>query len=118
MNETIEFRGGAGTIAADRWTSDDGLAGRGAVLMLHGGGQTRHSWNRAAATLSRDGWTVYTLDARGHGDSDWAPDGDYRVDGLVDDLRGVIDQLGEAPVLFGASLGGMTGLIAEGRTPD
>ncbi|WP_051637091.1 alpha/beta fold hydrolase [Rhodococcus sp. UNC363MFTsu5.1] len=117
MNETIEFRGGAGTIAADRWTSDDGLAGRGAVLMLHGGGQTRHSWNRAAATLSRDGWTVYTLDARGHGDSDWAPDGDYQVDSLVDDLRGVIDQLGEAPVLFGASLGGMTGLIAEGENP-
>ncbi|MFC7449076.1 alpha/beta fold hydrolase [Rhodococcus daqingensis] len=104
-------------MAGDRWTPATETAYRGPILMLHGGGQTRHSWNRAAAGLAVDGWTVYTLDARGHGDSDWAPDGDYRLDGLVGDLRGVIEQLDEQPVLFGASLGGMTGLTAEGENP-
>lgn len=115
--ETVELRGGAGVIAGDRWTPATGSGDRGAVLMLHGGGQTRHSWNRAAAGIAAEGWTVHTLDTRGHGDSDWASDGDYRIGGLVDDLRGVVDQLGESPVLFGASLGGMTGLIAEGEHP-
>ncbi|MGW0042869.1 alpha/beta fold hydrolase [Rhodococcus sp. NPDC003348] len=115
--ETVELRGGAGVIAADRWTPATGTAERGAVVMLHGGGQTRHSWDRAAAGIAADGWTVHTLDARGHGESDWAPDGDYRIGGLVADLRGVVDQLGERPVVFGASLGGMTGLITEGEHP-
>ncbi|MFD1814850.1 alpha/beta fold hydrolase [Rhodococcus gannanensis] len=113
--DTVELRGAAGVIAADRWTSADTSRDRGPVLMLHGGGQTRHSWNRAAAGIAADGWTVHTLDARGHGDSDWAPDGDYRIDRLVEDLLTVVDQLGERPVLFGASLGGMTGLITEGE---
>lgn len=115
--ETVELRGTAGAIVADRWTPVTGSGDRGAVVMLHGGGQTRHSWNRAAAGIAADGWTVHTLDARGHGDSDWAPDGDYRIGGFIDDLLGVIEQLGEPPVLFGASLGGMTGLIAEGEHP-
>ncbi|MFC4604981.1 alpha/beta fold hydrolase [Rhodococcus kronopolitis] len=115
--EAVEFRGGAGSIAADRWLPAAGVADRGIVLMLHGGGQTRHSWNRAAADLSAEGWTVYTLDARGHGDSDWSADGDYRLSELVTDLHTVIGQLNQAPVVFGASLGGMTGLIAEGENP-
>ncbi|GAA4486015.1 alpha/beta fold hydrolase [Rhodococcus olei] len=117
IRETVELRGGAGTLAADRWTPGTGNGDRGAVVMLHGGGQTRHSWNRAAAGIAADGWTVHTLDTRGHGGSDWAPDGDYRIGRLVEDLRAVTDQLGEPPVVFGASLGGMTGLIAEGEQP-
>ncbi|MFE3290813.1 alpha/beta fold hydrolase [Rhodococcus sp. NPDC059234] len=115
--QSIEFRGGVGAIAADCWQGAAGSDSRGTVLMLHGGGQTRHSWSRAASNLARSGWTVYTLDARGHGDSDWAPDGDYRLDALVGDLRGVIEQIGTVPVVFGASLGGMTGLIGEGEGP-
>ncbi|TQF68896.1 alpha/beta hydrolase [Rhodococcus spelaei] len=85
--------------------------------MLHGGGQTRHSWSRAAADLVRGGRTVYTLDTRGHGDSAWAHDGDYRIGELVADLRAVVEQLGSRPVVFGASLGGMTALIGEGEHP-
>lgn len=115
--EAVEFRGGAGSIAADRWLPGASTPDQGVMLMLHGGGQTRHSWNRAAADLSVEGWTVYTLDTRGHGDSDWSADGDYRLSELVADLHEVVDQLGARPVLFGASLGGMTGLVAEGESP-
>ncbi len=87
--------------------------------MLHGGGQTRHTWDRSARSLAADGWDVLTLDARGHGESEWAPDGDYSVDGLVSDLLVVCAQLGTwsstLPVIIGASMGGMTALAAEGE---
>jgi pimeloyl-ACP methyl ester carboxylesterase len=85
--------------------------------MLHGGGQTRHSWDRSARSLATVGWDVITLDARGHGESDWAPDGDYSVDGLVADLLLVRDELASPipPVIIGASMGGMTALVAEGE---
>jgi pimeloyl-ACP methyl ester carboxylesterase len=43
---------------------------------------------------------------RGHGDSDRAPDGDYGVDGMVQDLEDLIAQVGSKPVLVGASMGG------------
>lgn len=87
--------------------------------MLHGGGQTRHSWDRSARSLAAEGWDVLTLDARGHGESDWAPDGDYGVEVLVEDLLLVHAELQRGtstlPVIIGASMGGMTALVAEGE---
>ncbi len=110
--EVVELTGGAGRIVADRWeTAGD----RGTLLLLHGGGQTRHSWSRSGERFAAAGWTTYALDTRGHGDSDWAPDGSYTMDSLVGDLLGVVDQIGTAPVLIGASMGGITSLVAEGE---
>ncbi|MGE4424863.1 MAG: alpha/beta fold hydrolase [Solirubrobacteraceae bacterium] len=100
------------TLAGDRW---DGAAPP--VLMLHGGGQTRHSWDRTARRLAADGRAAITLDARGHGDSEWHPDGDYSIDGLVEDLLGFVATLDAPPVLVGASMGGMTSLVACGENP-
>lgn len=111
----LEFRGSAGRIAGDRWESRAPHVGT--VLLLHGGGQTRHSWARSGPRFAEAGWTTICVDARGHGDSDWAPDGDYSMDGLVADLATVIEQIGEPPVLIGASMGGMTSLLAEGESP-
>ncbi len=88
------------------------------VLLLHGAGQTRHSWRRAAQALANSGRHAISLDARGHGDSDWAPDGDYSIDTLIGDLRHVIGELADRPALVGASLGGITGLLAQGESPD
>lgn len=87
----------------------------GTVLLLHGGGQTRHSWRRSGVGIARHGWTAMALDMRGHGDSDWAAD--YGLDALVADLRAVTGRLGVSPVLVGASLGGRTALVAEGEHP-
>ncbi len=47
------------------------------VLLLHGGGQTRHAWRNTAAQLARAGWVAYALDQRGHGDSAWVETGGY-----------------------------------------
>ncbi|MEM7255776.1 MAG: alpha/beta hydrolase [Pseudomonadota bacterium] len=86
------------------------------VIMLHGAGQTRHSWHRSAKSIAENGFYVLTLDARGHGESDWSPQQDYAIDTLIDDLRQVLLQVGSAkPAVVGASLGGITALLAQGE---
>ena len=109
----LRLRGSGGIeLAADQFGPEDGSL----VVFLHGGGQTRHSWKRTGAILAVDGLRVITLDARGHGDSQWAPDRDYTRAILVEDLVEVLDQLGataeRGAVIVGASMGGITGLLA------
>ena len=109
--EHLRFEGFGGvTIAADR----RGDPADPAVVFLHGGGQTRHSWGGTARLLAADGWCTYTLDLRGHGQSDWAPEGDYRLAAFADDVAAVIAALGTRPILVGASLGGLAALLLEG----
>jgi peroxiredoxin len=82
-----------------------------AVLFLHGGGQTRYSWDGTARVVASRGWQAVTLDARGHGQSGWAPDGDYRLTTFAADVTRVLEVLETTPVVVGASLGGLTGLL-------
>jgi non-heme chloroperoxidase len=92
-----------------------GVSGdRAPVLFLHGGGQTRHSWAGTAQSLAARGHEAWTLDLRGHGDSDWAPDGDYTTEAMVEDLDAVCRAMGRQPVVVGASMGGLVGLLSEG----
>jgi non-heme chloroperoxidase len=83
------------------------------VLLLHGGGQTRHAWGTTAEVLVERGWHVISLDLRGHGDSAWDDAGDYTLDAFAGDVRTVAATLDQRPVLVGASLGGITSLIAQ-----
>jgi non-heme chloroperoxidase len=112
--ERFAYEGAGVGLVGERWVSD---RSRGVVVLLHGGGQTRHSWARTAERLVAVGWTAITVDARGHGDSDWHPAGDYMLDGFVDDLLALLATLEETPVLIGASLGGITALVAAGENP-
>lgn len=86
------------------------------VILLHGGGQTRYSWGRAARELVQIGFHVIALDLRGHGDSGWAEDSDYSTDSFVADLKAVIATLDQPPALVGASLGGATSLLCIGES--
>jgi non-heme chloroperoxidase len=99
-------------IAGDSW----GPASGPLVLLQHGGGQTRHAWKGTGQTLGAAGYHAVAFDARGHGDSEWAPDGVYGQDAMVRDLECVIAALGgHRPVLVGASMGGGTSLVAVGE---
>jgi pimeloyl-ACP methyl ester carboxylesterase len=100
-------------IAADEWPG----AGS-AVVLAHGGGQTRHSWGGTAAALSSHGHRVVSIDLRGHGDSAWDPNGDYSMGAYRDDALAVADWMGEPVAWVGASLGGMTGLHAVDAAPE
>ncbi|MDT3443453.1 MULTISPECIES: alpha/beta fold hydrolase [unclassified Pseudofrankia] len=103
-------------LAGDRWDPPAGDS-HGVVLLMHGGGQTRHSWRRTGERMAELGWTAIALDARGHGDSDWDPEQDYSHVAMADDLGEIVRQLGEPPILVGASMGGITALVAQARDP-
>ena len=66
---TVRFEGFEGIhLAADVRGNEDAWP----VLLMHGGGQTRHAWGNTAESLAEQGWKTVSLDLRGHGDSEWA----------------------------------------------
>jgi len=88
------------------------------VIFAHGGGQSRHSWTRAARCVSAAGFASLVYDQRGHGDSDWSEDGHYTLDVFRDDLLRVLEQWGRPAVVVGASLGGLVAMMAAAEAPS
>lgn len=85
------------------------------VLLAHGGGQTKRAWRKTAEVLAEAGYRAIAVDLRGHGQSQWAsPDG-YDVGHMAADLLAIADTLDRKPAMVGASLGGLSGLVAEGE---
>ena len=119
--QTVEFRGADElTLVGDEWNRGaPSAAERPTILMLHGGGQNRFSWKNTGQVLADQGFHVIALDARGHGDSDRAPNADYSVDALSGDVLKVLAQIGRPVVLIGASMGGLTSImVAKEAGPD
>ncbi len=85
------------------------------VLLMHGGGQTRHSWGGTARVLAERGHRAITVDARGHGESDWDAGRRYEFASYVDDLVAIARHFDTPPAVVGASLGGNTALLAAGE---
>ena len=96
------------TVAADI----AGPQGAPTVILGHGGGQTRHSWDKCELQLAEAGYFAINYDLRGHGDSDWSRDGEYSMEDRADDLRHVAAAGSRRFALVGASLGGVTALVA------
>ena len=91
------------------------------LLFAHGFGQTRGAWNGAAAALAAQGCRCVSFDARGHGESDHLPGGadfkgGYHMQQFADDLLGLARAQPAPPVLVGASMGGLLGLVVAGET--
>jgi pimeloyl-ACP methyl ester carboxylesterase len=88
------------------------------LLCLHGITQTAHSWDEVAAALATE-FRVLSLDQRGHGDSDWAPDGDYTRHTQAADVAAITDALGLSRfVLAGMSMGGINAITLAARHPQ
>ena len=86
------------------------------VLLLHGGGQTRHAWQRAARALQASSMCAITADQRGHGNSEWAAAEEYEIGHFAADVAALCRGLPARPVIVGASLGGLAALIAVGES--
>ena len=108
------FKGADGNTLVGDVYGEDGPP----VLLLHGGGQTRHAWKKTGDLIARLGRTGYAVDQRGHGDSEWVASGAYAFADYAADARVLADTLAERtgvrPVAVGASLGGIASLLAEG----
>lgn len=89
------------------------------VLLMHGGGQTRHSWAGAMRALIAAGYRVVNLDARGHGESEWSESRAYTINDRVLDIRAVVDNCDTPFALVGASMGGLTSIhgVGQGLSP-
>jgi pimeloyl-ACP methyl ester carboxylesterase len=94
------------------------VSGQPTLLYTHGFGQTRGAWTKSGLRLAGQGYAGLAYDARGHGGSQRnAHDLPYHAEQFIDDLIIVAGEQPEPPVLIGASMGGLFGLIAESRWP-
>ena len=88
------------------------------MLLLHGGGQTRFAWGSTPQALAERGWHVYRVDLRGHGVSEWPENADYSLWAFAEDTRALAASMPSLPVLVGASLGGLSSLVAIGESDE
>ena len=98
-------------LAVDMAGPSDGIP----VLLAHGGGQTKRAWRKTGEALAAAGFHAIAVDLRGHGNSDWASPDRYDVGHMAADLLAIADTLDQKPAMVGASLGGLSGLVAEGE---
>lgn len=98
--------------------ADWGNAGAPPLILVHGGRDHCRSWDWVAEQL-RDDWHIIAPDLRGHGDSQWSPDGNYSMAAFVYDLAQIIHQKQLAPLtIIAHSLGGNIALRYTGLYPD
>jgi pimeloyl-ACP methyl ester carboxylesterase len=97
---------------------DWGNKDRPTIVFLHGGALTAHTWDLVCLAL-RDDFHCVALDQRGHGDSDWAADGDYSIGAALSDSKGFVDHLGlDKFILVGMSLGAINSLAFAAAHPE
>jgi pimeloyl-ACP methyl ester carboxylesterase len=97
---------------------DWGNASAPPLLLVHGGRDHCRNWDWVAERLRAE-WHVIAPDLRGHGDSQWSPDGSYTMAGYIYDLAQLIHQQKLAPVtIIAHSLGGNIALRYAGIYPQ
>ncbi len=88
------------------------------LILQHGGRDHARCWDWIARDLSKD-WHVVCPDLRGHGDSDWSPEGHYAMNAFVFDFAQLVETLGQAKVtIIAHSLGGAIATRFTGMYPE
>ena len=98
-------------LAADAWGNENNRP----VILAHGAGQTRYAWGNTAQVLADDGWYAVAIDLRGHGESSWDTSGEYDIQHIAQDLKALAKTFSQKPAIVGASLGGISSLMAQGE---
>jgi pimeloyl-ACP methyl ester carboxylesterase len=95
---------------------DWGNEGAQPLILLHGINSHARSWDTFARAMASD-YHVLALDARGHGETEWALD--YTADLMTEDTLAFVSTLGlRRPTLLGLSMGGVNGYLHAARHPD
>ncbi len=95
-----------------------GTPGNPPMILLHGFQSNAHTWDTLSRVLA-DAYYVLALDQRGHGDTSWAPDGNYTPDVFISDIVRFIDALHLGPTrLVGHSMGGRHAAMVAAEYPD
>ncbi len=88
------------------------------VLLVHGSGGHAHWWDPLVPALVR-GRRLIALDSRGHGESDWPEEPDYRIESQTEDLLAVLDALAPEPLpIAGHSMGGRVVAFLAAHHPE
>src|SRR5688572_4185109 len=100
------------------WGAQGSAEGKPTLILLHGTGRLARSFDPIAPRY-RDRFRVIAMDMRGHGDSGWHPQAAYLVEDYVQDLEGLVEQLGLRDlVLWGNSTGGRVAQVFAGMHPE
>jgi pimeloyl-ACP methyl ester carboxylesterase len=95
-----------------------GTPGNPAIVLLHGFQSNAHTWDTFSYSMA-DTYHVLALDQRGHGDTSWAPDGDYTSEAFIRDIVGFMDALNLGPAyLIGHSMGGRHAVMVAADHPS
>lgn len=96
------------------WSGDD----KPPLLLIHGNRDHARTWDHVARAFT-DEYSVYAVDLRGHGDSQWAIGGQYSLPEFVLDVSALCDAMGRYPMtIIGHSLGGAVTLQFTGTFPQ
>lgn len=88
------------------------------LILQHGGRDHCRSWDWVAEELAKD-WHVIAPDLRGHGDSAWAPDGNYEMNAFVYDFAQLVHTLDcDQVTIVAHSLGGNVATRFTGLYPE
>ncbi len=85
------------------------------ILLLHGASVSRDTWDETKQQLM-DRYCVWTLDFRGHGHSDRAPN--YNLAGYVSDAETALAAIGRPAIVVGHSLGACVAGVLSQTNPN
>ena len=95
-----------------------GTEGKPPLLLLHGIARVAHTFDHLAPHFARN-YHVFAIDMRGHGDSDWEPQGAYLVEDYARDIEALVEQLELRDiVVWGSSTGGRVAQVMAGSHPE